>query len=91
MLCTCTFQFLVTMLSGMEYRLPLRDAYIRLSDALKLGGLVETGGLAKILVQEGAVRVDGVVVTERGRKLRPGMIVECRGHRLVIGTREEGL
>lgn len=78
------------MLSCMEYRLPVRDGYIRLSDALKLGGLAATGGLAKILIQEGEVRVDGVVVTERGRKLRPGMCVECRGHRLLILPQGDG-
>ena len=46
--------------------------YIKLQDLLKLAGVVYTGGEAKVLIQEGAVTVNGAVCTQRGKKLRPG-------------------
>lgn len=45
---------------------------IRLGQFIKLANLVETGGMAKELIAEGAVRVNGVVDTRRGKVLRPG-------------------
>ena len=46
--------------------------YIRLDACLKLTGLVDTGGQAKIAIQQGEVSVNGEVCTMRGKKLRPG-------------------
>ena len=46
--------------------------YIKLQDLLKFSTLTSTGGEAKILVQEGAVSVNGEVCTQRGKKIRPG-------------------
>ena len=46
--------------------------FIRLDAALKLSGLVDTGGQAKYLVQEGKVQVNGEPCLQWGKKLRPG-------------------
>ena len=46
--------------------------FIRLADLLKYAGAAETGGQAKLLVQDGQVVVNGEVCTMRGKKLRPG-------------------
>ena len=46
--------------------------FIKLQDLLKLSGLVYTGGEAKVLIQEGAVTVNGEVCTMRGKKIHPG-------------------
>ena len=46
--------------------------YIRLDACLKLTGMVDTGGQAKVLIQEGRVSVNGETCTMRGKKLRPG-------------------
>lgn len=46
--------------------------YIKLQDLLKFAGVVYTGGEAKVLIQEGAVTVNGKVCTQRGKKLRQG-------------------
>lgn len=46
--------------------------YIRLQDLLKLSGLAATGGMAKIVIQNGEVKVNGEVCTMRGKKLRTG-------------------
>lgn len=53
--------------------------FIKLQDLLKLAGLVETGGEAKERIQAGGARVNGEVCTQRGKKLRPGDIVEFDG------------
>lgn len=39
---------------------------------MKFSGAVETGGDAKLIIQEGRVTVNGEVCTMRGKKLRPG-------------------
>jgi ribosome-associated protein len=51
---------------------PLRGARITLAQAVKAVGLADSGGQAKHLVRGGAVRVNGVVETQPGRKLLAG-------------------
>lgn len=46
--------------------------YIKLQDLLKFAAAVQTGGEAKVVIQEGVVTVNGEVCTMRGRKIRPG-------------------
>ncbi len=46
--------------------------YIKLQDALKFANAVETGGIAKLEIQEGNVLVNGEICTARGKKLYPG-------------------
>ena len=55
------------------------DAGIRLGQLLKLAGLVETGGEAKVVLAEGRVTVNGAVETRRGAQLHPGDIVHVPG------------
>ena len=43
--------------------------FIKLQDLLKFAGLVETGGQAKILIQDGYVTVNGEICTMRGKKI----------------------
>lgn len=50
--------------------------YIKLDQLLKLSGAAGTGGHAKILISEGQVKVNGVVATERGKKIRVNDVVE---------------
>ena len=52
--------------------LPVTTPFIRLDAALKLGDAVQTGGHAKLVITDGAVRVNGAVCTQRGKKLRKG-------------------
>lgn len=46
---------------------------------LKILGICPTGGIAKVLIQAGEVRVNGSVEMRRGRKLRPGDVVDVTG------------
>lgn len=53
--------------------------YIKLDQFLKLCGAAGTGGHAKILIIEGGVKVNDVVATERGKKIRKDDVVEIIG------------
>ena len=55
-----------------KHEIEITTEYIKLQDLLKFSTLTSTGGEAKILVQEGAVFVNGEVCTQRGKKIRPG-------------------
>lgn len=57
----------------------LRDEFIKLGQALKAAGLVDSGVEAKIVITEGEVKVNGVVETQRGKKLYDGDIVSFDG------------
>lgn len=60
----------------MEYKkISIKEDFIRLDSALKLAGLVSTGGHAKIVIQGGEVRVNDTVCIMRGKKLRSGDVV----------------
>jgi ribosome-associated protein len=52
--------------------LPLRGEFVTLAQAVKIAGLAETGGQAKLLVRNGAIRVNGTVVMQPGKKLLRG-------------------
>ena len=67
-----------------EESLPITTPFIKLDSALKLSGLAETGGTAKMFIEEGSVQVNGEVCTQRGRKLYPGDKLFFRNSLLVI-------
>ena len=54
----------------------LREDFIKLGQALKAAGLVESGVEAKLVIQDGQVKVNGQVEYQRGKKLFAGDIVE---------------
>lgn len=54
----------------------LRDDYIKLGQALKAAGLVESGVDAKFVIQDGLVKVNGRVEVQRGKKLVSGDVIE---------------
>ncbi|MBF2050664.1 RNA-binding S4 domain-containing protein [Leptolyngbya sp. 7M] len=58
---------------------------IKLDQFLKWVGVVQTGGEAKLLIQQGQVSVNGAVETRRGRKLVEGDRVAVFGERFVVG------
>lgn len=67
-----------------EQRVKIETDYIKLDALLKFSGAAETGGEAKLAVQEGEVKVNGEVCTLRGKKLRPGDRAEWNGLVLVV-------
>ena len=62
----------------------IRDEFIKLGQALKLAGLVDSGLDAKYAIQEGAVTLNGVVEIQRGKKCVPGDVICFEGNSFVI-------
>ena len=62
----------------------IKDDFIKLGQALKAAGLVESGVDAKFAVQDGLVKVNGQVETQRGKKLVPGDVITFQGKTLTI-------
>lgn len=62
----------------------LRDDFIKLGQAIKAAGLVESGVEAKIVIQDGEVKVNGAVETQRGKKLTGGEIISYNGEKVKI-------
>ena len=63
----------------------LREDFIKLGQALKLAGLVDSGVDAKFVIQDGLVKVNGNVEVQRGKKLVSGDVVSYNGKEFVIG------
>ena len=62
--------------------------FIRLQDLLKISGLASTGGMAKVVIQNGEVTVNGDVCTMRGKKLRDGDTAAYNGVAVTVKTNE---
>lgn len=64
--------------------LKLRDEFIKLGQALKAVGYVNSGIEAKEVIIDGLVKVNGVIDTRRGRKLYDGDVVQYDGKEIKI-------
>ena len=62
----------------------IKDDYIKLGQALKLAGLVDSGVEAKIVIQNGEVKVNDEIDTRRGKKLVPGDNFEYNGKKVTV-------
>ncbi len=62
----------------------LNEQTIQLDQFLKWKGLVSTGGQAKVVIQSGQVKLNGVVETRRKKKLHPGDKVIFQGRTVVV-------
>ena len=63
----------------MEIEIRDGEEFIKLGQALKKAGLVSSGVDAKIVIQDGLVKVNGEIDTRRGKKLYPGDTFEYDG------------
>ncbi|MGN0166342.1 MAG: RNA-binding S4 domain-containing protein [Lachnospiraceae bacterium] len=62
----------------------IRDEFIKLGQVLKLAGVAENGVMAKIMIQDGLVKVNGETDIRRGRKVYPGDVVSCEGQEFKV-------
>ena len=62
----------------------IKDDFIKLGQALKAANLVGSGVEAKMVIQDGLVKVNGEVETQRGKKLYDGDIVEFENEQVMI-------
>ena len=67
-----------------EERVKIETPFIRLDALLKFAGAVETGGEAKVLIQDGEAKVNGEICAMRGKKLYPGDRAELTGRVCVV-------
>ena len=67
-----------------EFHLRQEDEFIKLGQGLKATGLVDSGVVAKEVIQNGEVKVNGEVDTRRGRKLYDGDLVEFENQTVKI-------
>lgn len=65
-------------------KINIESEFIRLQDLLKLGGAIDTGGMAKTVIQNGKVKVNGEICTMRGKKMRPGDFAEFQDLVLIV-------
>jgi ribosome-associated protein len=72
----------VSQLRHMDFHMldiAIRDQTIDLDQLLKLSGAIGTGGQAKIVIQDGLVKVNGQLETRRRRTIKIGDVVEIEG------------
>lgn len=62
----------------------ISDEFIKLGQAMKMAGLVDSGVEAKIVIQNGEVKVNGEVDTRRGKKLYPQDTFEYHGQVITV-------
>ncbi len=65
-------------------KVKIKDAYIKLGQAMKLGGMVSSGVEAKLAIQGGEVTLNGETELQRGKKLHDGDIVSYNGETIQI-------
>lgn len=65
-------------------KITLKEEYIKLGQALKAAGLVESGAEAKDVIMDGKVLVNGEADLRRGRKLYAGDVVVFNGEEIKI-------
>lgn len=58
----------------------IKDEFIKLDQLLKYVGIAQTGGESKHLISSEMVKLNGTVVTQRGKKIRSGDTVEVEGY-----------
>lgn len=62
----------------------ISDEFIKLGQLLKLAGLVSSGVEAKIVIQNGEVKVNGEIDIRRGKKIYPQDVVEYKGQQVTV-------
>ena len=74
----------VTRKAGAPVSVPITTEYIKLEALLKLANVAGSGGMAKNMILNGDVSVNGEVCLMRGKKLRAGDVVEFAGETVKI-------
>lgn len=69
----------------------INTPFIKIDSAMKFSGLAETGGTAKMLIEDGAVKVNGEVCIQRGKKLFPGDTILFRNSLFEIVSENEDI
>ncbi len=73
----------------MEFSLEGRE-FIALNDLLKITGLCDSGGAAKLMIAAGKVKVGGQIELRKTCKIRNGQVVEYAGERIQVSQTTSG-
>ena len=65
-------------------KVTIHTEFIKLESAMKLANCIESGGMAKAVIQDGLVTVNGETCTMRGKKLYPGEKFAFQGEEYLI-------
>ncbi len=65
-------------------KITIRDDFIKLGQAIKLAGLVESGVEAKECIQDGLVYLNGEIEYQRGKKVVPGDVISFEGQEVKV-------
>lgn len=68
----------------LEFEIKEDHEFIELNKLLKLMGVAQTGGHAKLMIDDGLVKVNDEVELRKRKKLRKGDVVDCEGSRIEI-------
>ena len=79
----------VRLLQMQDRELRIKTDFIKLDAALKFSDIAQTGGHAKILIEEERIRVNGEKCAVRGRKLYPGDTFEYKDLRYTVKKENE--
>ncbi len=60
-------------------KVKISTEFIKLDQLLKFASISQSGGESKVFIKSEEVKVNGKIATERGKKIRPGDIVEVEG------------
>ena len=69
---------------GENMEIKITTEFIKLDALLKFSGLADTGGEAKLMIQNGEVKVNGEICTMRGKKIRSGDTVSAGGNEVTV-------
>ncbi len=58
--------------------------FIKLDQLVKFAGLAETGAKAKILIELGEFNVNGELCTKRGKKIKPGDVIDFKNKKYKV-------
>ena len=67
-------------------KVTIKPPFIKLDQFLKLCGAADTGGIAKQVILDGLVKVNGEVCLMRGKKLKGGETVEFDGQKYICAV-----
>ena len=68
----------------LEIQIRETDEFIKLGQALKKAGLVESGVDAKFVIQDGLVKVNGETELQRGKKIHDGVVISYNGETVKV-------
>ena len=70
--------------SMIEIQIRETDEFIKLGQALKKAGLVDSGLDAKFVIQDGLVKVNGETELQRGKKIHDGDVISYNGETVKV-------